>query len=166
MSTARPETEEAGAALAVPPDARFAVVAARFNQPIVDALLAAAIATFRERGVGADRVRVARVPGCVEIPVIARRFARSGKFDAVIALGVVVRGDTPHFDYVCEAVTRGCSDVALASGVPVIFGVLTTENDQQALERAGGRHGNKGADAALAALEMVALGRALAGEGL
>ena len=157
MSTARPDFDGSGATLAVPTDARFAIVAARFNQVIVDRLLAAALETFRAQSVASDRVRVVRVPGAVEIPVIARRFARSGKVDAVIALGVVVRGGTPHFDYVCSEVARGCTEVALATGVPVIFGVLTTDDEQQALERAGGPHGNKGADAALAALEMADL---------
>src|SRR5687767_5167783 len=104
-----------------PASARFAIVAARFNEGIVDALLEGAVATFRAAGVGEDRVEVVRVPGAVEIPVVARRFARSGKIDAVVALGCVIRGETAHFEYVAGECARGCTAVALDTGVPVIF---------------------------------------------
>jgi 6,7-dimethyl-8-ribityllumazine synthase len=148
-----------------PADARFAIVAARFNELIVDRLVAGALDALRRHGVPDANVLVARVPGAFELPLCCQRFAASGKVDAVIALGCVIRGATPHFDYVCAEAARGCGQVALGTGVPVAFGVLTTENIDQALERAGTKAGNKGADAALTALEMVDLGKRLGEQG-
>jgi len=141
--------------------ARFAIVAARFNAVITDALLDGAVATLTEHGVPEDHVSVVQVPGAFEIPITAKRLAASGRYEAIIALGAVVRGATPHFEYVAGECARGVSRVALAENVPVIFGVLTTDNDEQARERAGGKEGNKGCEAALAGLEMVTLLRRL-----
>ena len=141
--------------------ARFAIVAARFNAVITDALLDGAVATLAEHGVPDDHVSVVQVPGAFEIPITAKRLAASGRYEAIIALGAVVRGATPQFEYVAGECARGVSRVALAENVPVIFGVLTTDNDEQARERAGGKEGNKGCEAALAGLEMVTLLRRL-----
>ncbi len=140
---------------------RFGVAAARFNRPIVEALLEGALEAFADHSVGADDVEVVQVPGAFELPLAARRLARSGRFEAVVALGAVVRGDTPHFEYVAGECARGIAAVALETDVPVIFGILTVDTQAQAEERTGGRHGNKGAEAALAAMEMAALGRRL-----
>jgi 6,7-dimethyl-8-ribityllumazine synthase len=144
-----------------PAGARFAIVAARFNELIVDRLVEGACAELRRRGVADDAVVLVRTPGAFELPVACQRLAASGKIDAVIALGAVIRGSTPHFDYVAGGAASGCSNVASATGVPVIFGVLTTDTIEQAIERAGTKAGNKGADAAAAAIEMVSLGRVL-----
>lgn len=144
-----------------PAGARFAIAAARFNELIVDRLLEGACNELKRRGVVEDAVVVVRTPGAFELPVACQRLAASGKVDAVIALGAVIRGATPHFDYVCSAAASGCSSVAAQTGVPVIFGVLTTDTIEQAIERAGTKAGNKGADAAAAAIEMVSLGRQL-----
>jgi len=141
--------------------ARFAVVAARFNAAVTNVLLDGAVATLREHGVRDDQVTVVQVPGAFEIPITAKRLAASGRYEAIIALGAVVRGDTPHFDYVAGECARGVSHVALAEDVPVIFGVLTTDTEEQARARAGGAHGNKGCEAAIAGLEMVTLLRRL-----
>ena len=141
--------------------ARFAIVAARFNAAITDALLEGAVATLAEHGVANDHVSVVQVPGAFEIPITAKRLAASGRFEAIIALGAVVRGGTPHFEYVAGECARGISRVALQENVPVIFGVLTTDTDEQALARAGGKEGNKGCEAAIAGLEMVTLLRRL-----
>ena len=141
--------------------ARFAIVAARFNAAITDALLEGAVATLAEHGVANDHVSVVQVPGAFEIPITAKRLAASGRFEAIIALGAVVRGGTPHFEYVAGECARGVSRVALQENVPVIFGVLTTDTDEQALARAGGKEGNKGCEAAIAGLEMVTLLRRL-----
>ncbi len=138
--------------------ARVAVVAARFNAEVVDALLAGAEQTLTRHEV---RTVVSRVPGAFELPFAARRLAASGRFEAVIALGAVIRGGTPHFDYVCAESARGLMQVGLETDLPVIFGVLTCDDQAQALARAGGTHGNKGHEAALAALEMIAWVRAL-----
>jgi 6,7-dimethyl-8-ribityllumazine synthase len=143
--------------------ARFAIVAARFNGEITDALLAGAVATLAEHGVPDDHVSVVRVPGAYEIPITAKRLAASGRYEAIIALGAVVRGGTPHFEYVAGECARGVGRVALDEDVPVIFGVLTTDTDSQALDRAGGKEGNKGHEAAVAGLEMVTLLRRLEG---
>jgi 6,7-dimethyl-8-ribityllumazine synthase len=151
--------------LVVPPGARFGIVAARWNAPIVDRLLEGAVAAFREHGVLDHDVVIARVPGSVEIPVIARRLALTGKIHAVVALGCVIRGETAHFDFVAGEAARGCGAVALETGVPVIFGVLTTENEAQALARAGGKDGHKGEEAARSAIEMVVLARTLSDQG-
>ncbi len=143
-------------------DARFAIAVARFNRDICDALLAGALDTFGEHGVPAARVTVVRVPGAFELPLAAERLLRHRDYAAVVALGAVIRGETPHFDYVSGECARGIARVSLDSGVPVIFGVLTTDDHAQALARAGGEVGNKGSEAALAALEMATLLRAMA----
>jgi len=143
--------------------ARFAIVAARFNGEITDALLEGAVTTLAEHGVPDDHVSVVRVPGAYEIPITAKRLAASGRYEAIIALGAVVRGGTPHFEYVAGECARGVGRVALDEDVPVIFGVLTTDTDSQALDRAGGKEGNKGHEAAVAGLEMVTLLRRLEG---
>ena len=137
------------------------IVAARFNERFVDRLLDGALRVLERHGI--TDPTVVRVPGAFEIPLAARRLAGASGIEAVIALGAVVRGDTPHFDYVASACTRGLMRAGLDAGVPIIFGVLTTEDDEQAAERTGGRHGNKGEEAALAALEMVTLLRRVPG---
>ncbi|HEU4427266.1 MAG TPA: 6,7-dimethyl-8-ribityllumazine synthase [Myxococcota bacterium] len=140
---------------------RFAVVVGRFNHPISSALLDGCCQELAARGAAPDDVHVAWVPGAFEIPLAAQRLAASGRYDALITLGAVIRGGTPHFDYVCDGVTAGVGAVMRDTGVPVAFGVLTTDDLDQALARAGGAEGNKGADAALAAIEMARLVRAL-----
>lgn len=144
-------------------DARFAIIAARFNHGVVDRLLHGAIDTFARHGVDASRVDVVRVPGAFELPLAAVALGRRDDISAVVTLGCVIRGGTPHFEYVCAECARGIGSAALSLEKPVIFGVLTTDDQEQADERAGGAHGNKGAEAALAALEMVSLLRALPG---
>jgi 6,7-dimethyl-8-ribityllumazine synthase len=140
-----------------PPDGRFAIVAARFNGLITESLLAGCQDAFIRHGVPADRVDVAWVPGSFEIPLVARRLAQSKKYAAVICLGAVIRGETGHYDHVAGQAASGVMQAGLAADVPVIFGVLTTDTVEQALNRAGVKSGNKGADAALAAIEMVNL---------
>jgi 6,7-dimethyl-8-ribityllumazine synthase len=134
---------------------RFAIVAARFNNDVTEPLCAGAEKMLRDHG--AADVHVAWVPGAFELPLVAKRFAQSGAVDAVVCIGAVIRGETPHFDFVAGESARGLADVTAESGVPLGFGLLTTESLDQALARAGGTHGNKGADAALAALEMADL---------
>lgn len=136
---------------------RFAVVVSRFNEFITGKLLGGAMDGLRRHGVHEDAITVVWVPGSWETPLVAKKLAESGKFDAVIALGCVIRGATAHFDYVSGAVARGVAEAMLVSGVPVIFGVLTTDTIEQAVERAGTKAGNKGFDAAMAALEMASL---------
>jgi 6,7-dimethyl-8-ribityllumazine synthase len=136
---------------------RVAVVAGRYNQAIVDRLLDACLAELEAKGISGSAVTVVRVPGALELPVVAKRLAAGGEVDAVIALGAVIRGDTSHFDYVAGECARGLARVALDHELPVIFGVLTVENEQQARDRAGGTQGNKGAEAALTALEMISI---------
>jgi 6,7-dimethyl-8-ribityllumazine synthase len=136
---------------------KVAVVAARFNDFIVASLLKGATSAWLEHGGPAEDLTVARVPGAFELPVVARRLALSGRYDAVVALGCVIRGDTPHFEYVAGECARGLQQASLETGVPVIFGVLTVETVEQALERAATTSGNKGAEAMLAALEMASL---------
>lgn len=136
---------------------RFGLVVGRFNDFISSKLLEGAIDTLVRHGASREDITVAWVPGSFEIPLVAKRMAASGKFDAVITLGAVIRGATPHFDYVAAEVSKGVAQVALETGVPVVFGVLTTDTIEQAVERAGTKAGNKGADAALAAMEMVDL---------
>jgi 6,7-dimethyl-8-ribityllumazine synthase len=136
---------------------RFGIAAANFNDFVVDRLLDAAVGALIERGVTAGDILVVRVPGAWELPLAVQRLAESGRHDALIALGCVIRGETPHFDYVAAEASRGLTDVSLKSGLPVGFGVLTTENVEQAMERAGGKAGNKGVDAAMAALELATL---------
>jgi 6,7-dimethyl-8-ribityllumazine synthase len=136
---------------------RFAVVVARFNHLICVRLLEGCVRELEARGVTPEDVHVAWVPGAFELPLAARALAVSGRYDAVVTLGAVIRGGTPHFDYVCQGVTDGVREVMRETGVPVAFGVLTTDDAEQALARAGGSEGNKGVDAALAALEMARL---------
>lgn len=144
-------------------DLRIAVVAARFNELIVDSLLKGALDTLRRHGASERDIVVVRVPGAWELPLVVDRLCKSKRFDAVVALGAVIRGATPHFDYVAGDCARGLSQAALGSGVPVGFGVLTTNTIEQALERAGTKAGNKGADAAITAIEMARLLRQLDG---
>ncbi len=141
--------------------ARIAIAAARFNDTVVSRLLEGALDTLSRYGPSAGDAPVVRVPGAFELPLTARWLARDGNVDAVIALGAVIRGDTPHFDYVCTEAAHGLQAVAADTGVPVIFGVLTCDDQAQADARAGGEHGNKGCEAARAALEMVTLRRRL-----
>jgi 6,7-dimethyl-8-ribityllumazine synthase len=140
---------------------RVAIVAARFNDFIVEPLLSAAVELLYKHGADQGAIKVLHVPGAFELPLAAQKLAQSGRYDALIALGAVIRGDTPHFDYVAGECAAGLQRVSLDTGVPVIFGVLTTNTVEQATDRAGGKHGNKGADAALTAIEMVALLRSL-----
>lgn len=139
-------------------DGRYAIVASRWNPRIVDALIEGAIRTLREHGVAAEAIDCVRVPGAWEIPLAAARFARRPGCVAVIALGCVVRGDTRHYEHVADGCAQGLMRVALDCGVPVLNGVLAVERHADAAARAGGSHGNKGADVALAALEMADLG--------
>ncbi len=136
---------------------KFAIVVARFNSFISEKLLEGAIDALLRSGAADGDIDVARVPGAYEIPLIAKKFAESQKYDAVICLGVVIRGATPHFDVVVNEVSKGSAQVSLDTGVPVLFGVLTTETIEQAIERAGTKAGNKGAEAATAAIEMANL---------
>lgn len=138
-------------------DRKFAIVVSRFNDLVTDRLLDGARGGLLRHGVKDDAITVVKVPGACEIPQVARKLAMSGKFAAVITLGCVIRGATPHFDQVVATVTRGVADAANAGNIPVIFGVLTTENLEQALDRAGAKVGNKGFDAAVAAIEMADL---------
>lgn len=147
-------------------DATFALVASRFNSFIVDRLLQGAIDGLKRHGVGAKSITVVRVPGAWELPPVCGRLAKSGKFSAIIALGAVIRGATPHFDYVAGQAAKGLGQLSMESTVPVVFAVLTTDTIEQAVERAGTKAGNKGFDAAGVAIEMVSLGRELASRGL
>ncbi len=152
--------------LTVPPGAKFAIVASRFNHFIVDHLVAGAIdAIVRHGGVKAN-VTLVHVPGAWEVPLIAQRIAASKKIDAVITLAAVIRGATPHFDYVAGEAAKGVAGASLQTGVPIAFGILTTDTIEQAVERAGTKAGNKGWDAAVTAIEMVSLSRALEAVGL
>ena len=134
-----------------------AIVLSRFNSLIGDRLLEGALDTLRRHGVSDDDVTLARVPGAFEIPLAASALAKSGKYDAVICLGAVIRGATAHFDYVAGPMASGLASIAIETGVPVLFGVLTTDTIEQAIERAGTKAGNKGADVAAAAIEMASL---------
>lgn len=136
---------------------RVGIVAARFNEFITSKLLSGALDGLVRHDVQEEDIHVAWVPGAFEIPLIASKMAKSGKYDAVICLGAVIRGSTSHYDYVCNEVSKGIAAVGLDSGIPVLFGVLTTENIEQAIERAGTKAGNKGYDCALSAIEMVNL---------
>jgi 6,7-dimethyl-8-ribityllumazine synthase len=136
---------------------RVAIVAAAFNEVIVRKLVDGAVAALRSHHVGEDDVLVVWVPGAFELPLMARRLASSGRHDAVVCLGAVVRGETPHFDFVAGEAARGVAAAAADTGVPIMFGVVTTESMEQALDRAGGRHGNKGWDAAIGAIQMANL---------
>lgn len=136
---------------------KFGIVAARFNEFIVSKLVGGALDTLHRHETADHDVDVAWVPGAFEIPLAAKKMAESGKYDAVLCLGAVIRGSTTHYDYVCNEVSKGVAQVGLQTGVPTIFGVVTTENIEQAIERAGTKAGNKGADAAMAAMEMASL---------
>ncbi|MDJ0786071.1 MAG: 6,7-dimethyl-8-ribityllumazine synthase [Myxococcota bacterium] len=136
---------------------RFGVVVARFNHLVTARLLEGCVGELLRRGCARDDVHVAWVPGAFELPQAAERLARSGRYDAIVTLGAVIRGGTPHFEYVCSGVTDGVREAMRDTGVPIAFGVLTTDDLEQAWSRAGGSHGNKGEEAALAALEMVNL---------
>ena len=136
---------------------KIGIVAARFNEFITTKLLSCAMDGLLRHDVNENDVHVAWVPGAFEIPLIASKMAKSGKYDAVICLGAVIRGSTSHYDYVCNELSKGIAAVSLGSGIPVLFGVLTTENIEQAIERAGTKAGNKGYDCAESAIEMVNL---------
>ena len=136
---------------------KFGIVAARFNEFIVSKLVGGALDTLHRHETADGDIDVAWVPGAFEIPIAAKKMAESGKYDAVLCLGAVIRGSTTHYDYVCNEVSKGVAQVGLQTGVPTIFGVVTTENIEQAIERAGTKAGNKGADAAMAAMEMASL---------
>ncbi|MBR5485562.1 MAG: 6,7-dimethyl-8-ribityllumazine synthase [Oscillospiraceae bacterium] len=138
-------------------DIKVGIVAARFNEFITSKLLAGAIDGLKRHDVKDEDIDVAWVPGAFEIPLIASKMANSGRYDAVICVGAVIRGSTSHYDYVCSEVSKGIAQVSMQSGIPVMFGVVTTENIEQAIERAGTKAGNKGYDCAVSAIEMVNL---------
>ncbi len=142
-----------------PEEMKVGIIASRFNEIIVNKLLGGAVDGLVRHGVEEENITAAWVPGAFEIPVAASKMAKSGKYDAVICVGAVIRGDTSHYDYVCNEVSKGIAQVGLASGIPVLFGVVTTENIEQAIARAGSKAGNKGYDCALSAIEMVNLMR-------
>lgn len=141
----------------VAPEGRFVIVVSRFNEFITSKLLGAAIDGLERHGVASSDIDVAWVPGAFELPLVAQKLATSKKYQAIITLGAVIRGSTTHYDYVCNEVAKGVSKVQLDTGVPVIFGLVTTENIEQAIERAGTKAGNKGYDAAVSAIEMANL---------
>ncbi|GEB34587.1 MULTISPECIES: 6,7-dimethyl-8-ribityllumazine synthase [Brevibacillus] len=141
---------------------RVGIVAGRFNELIVSKLVGGALDALKRHGVEEENVDVAWVPGAFEIPLIAKKMAESGRYDAVVTLGAVIRGATPHFDYVCNEAAKGVASLSLSTGIPVIFGVLTTDNIEQAIERAGTKAGNKGWEAAAAAIEMANLSKQFA----
>ena len=143
--------------------ARYGIVIARFNSFIVDRLLDGALDTLRKQGVQDRDISVVKVPGAYELPLITKKMAESGSYDAIIALGAVIRGGTPHFEYVAGECVKGLSQVGLNSGLPIALGVLTVDTIEQAIERAGTKAGNKGAEAALTAIEMLSLTRQLEG---
>lgn len=136
---------------------RFGIIVSRFNSFIGDRLLEGALDTLNRNGADSESIQIVKVPGAFEIPLVAKKMATSGQYDAVICLGAVIRGGTPHFEYVSAEVTKGVAAVSLDSGVPVSFGVLTTDSVEQAIERAGTKAGNKGVEATLSAIEMVNL---------
>jgi len=136
---------------------KFGIIAARFNEFITGKLVGGALDALKRHGALEENIELAWVPGAYEIPLVAQKMAATKKYDAVICLGTVIRGNTPHFDYVCAEVSKGVAHVSLASGIPAIFGVLTTETIEQAVERAGTKAGNKGFDSAMAAIEMANL---------
>ena len=138
-------------------EARVAVIAARWNGEITDGLLSGAIKGLTRHGIAQNNIEIFRVPGAFELPLASQRAARTGRFSAIISLGCVIRGDTPHFDYVCSETTRGIGQVSLNENLPVAFGLLTTDNLEQSLERSGDNSENKGEEAALTALEMLTM---------
>ena len=142
---------------------RIAVIAARWNAEITDGLVEGAVRAFARHHIDGDAVDVFRVPGAFELPLASQRAARSGRYDAVVALGCVIRGDTPHFDYVCSETTRGIGEVSLNENLPVAFGLLTTDNLQQSLDRSGDNHENKGEEAALTILELLTVFKQIQG---
>jgi len=163
---AEPRPRTTVESLRVPAGRRFAVVASRFHGDVVDRLLEGALDALRRHGVADGDAVVHRVPGAWELPHVCRKLCRSGKVSAVIALGAVIRGETPHFEYVAGEAARGCAAAMADSGVPVAFGVLTTETMEQAVARSGSEGGNKGWEAAMTAIEMAELDSRLAGDGL
>lgn len=147
-------------------DLRIAVVVSRFNEVITEKLLQGALGALKSHDVAEENITVAWVPGAFELPLVATKLAMSGKFDAVVTLGCVIRGATTHYDYVCNEAAKGVAQASQKSGIPVIFGVVTTENLEQAFERAGSKAGNKGVDAALAAIETANLLKGLKAKNL
>lgn len=145
-------------------DIRVGIVAARFNEFITSKLISGAMDGLVRHNINEDNIHIAWVPGAFEIPLIASKMAKSGNYDAVICLGAVIRGATSHYDYVCNEVSKGIAAISLETGVPVMFGVVTTDNIEQAIERAGTKAGNKGYDCALGAIEMVNLLRSIDAE--
>lgn len=145
------------------PDQKIGIVVSRFNELITEKLLEGAISSFKRAGGSDEQLEVARVPGAFELPLVAQKMAQSGRFAAVICLGCVIRGATTHYDYVCNQAASGIMNASLSTGIPIIFGVVTTENLEQAFERAGSKAGNKGADAMHAALETADLLSRLSG---
>ena len=143
-------------------DLKFALVVARFNEFITESLLQGAINTFVRHGGKEENLTLVKVPGASEIPLIAKQLAQSEKYDALVCLGAVIRGSTPHFDYVCSGATSGIASITQETGVPIAFGILTTDSIEQAIERAGTKAGNKGRDAVLTAIEMAMLLKQLA----
>lgn len=140
-------------------DVKVAIISTRFNDFIVSKLLDGAIDAATRHGIPSDNITVAKVPGAFEIPIVAQKLALSKKFDAVVCVGTVIRGSTTHYDYVCAEVSKGIAHVSLEHGIPVIFGVLTTENIEQAIERAGTKSGNKGFESMVTAIEMINLSK-------
>ena len=138
-------------------DEKFCIIVARFNEFIGAKLLSGAIDELKRHGVAEDSIDIVWCPGAFEIPLVAKKIAKTGKYNAIITLGAVIKGSTSHYDYVCAEVSKGVASVGLETGVPVIFGVLTTDNIEQAIERAGTKAGNKGSDAAKSAIEMASL---------
>ena len=138
-------------------DVKIAIVAGRFNEFITSKLVGGALDVLKRNDVSEENIDIAWVPGAFEIPLITKKLADTGKYDAIITLGAVIKGSTPHFDYVCAEVSKGVAQISLQTGLPVIFGVLTTNNIEEAIERAGTKAGNKGADAAFSAIEMINL---------
>ena len=136
---------------------KFCIIVSRFNEFICSKLLSGALDELKRHGVNEENVDVVWCPGAFEIPLVAKKCAKSGKYNSIITLGAVIKGSTSHYDYVCAEVSKGVASVSLETGIPVIFGVLTTENLEQAIERAGTKSGNKGADAAKSAIEMASL---------
>ena len=136
---------------------KFCIIVSRFNEFICSKLLSGALDELKRHGVNEENIDVVWCPGAFEIPLVAKKCAKSGKYNSIITLGAVIKGSTSHYDYVCAEVSKGVASVSLEAGIPVIFGVLTTENLEQAIERAGTKSGNKGADAAKSAIEMASL---------
>ena len=142
-------------------DARYAIAVGRFNSFVVESLLAGALDALKRHGVSDSNITIVRVPGAWELPLVAKKLVATGNYDAIIALGAVIRGGTPHFDFVAGECAKGLGVVSLDSGLPVIFGVLTVDSIEQAIERSGTKAGNKGADAAMVAIEMISVLKAV-----